>query len=173
MQWLADGTARVPSQRITELMTKDFGVYIRGRKPDDFEYSDSKLGVTEGEGLDLPYPMTLLWNPKLRLRGELVPVGFHLLNTWQVAAPLWDYKELACHVGTDDDRECTQDVVRDLRMPLYDTRLIFVKRCGDTKALIDTWREEEGDEKHAFLRALYKVKPLILALPVTWKGRME
>jgi hypothetical protein len=173
MQWLADGSAWVPPQRITELVTKDCGVYVRGRKPGDFSLSVGDVGVTEGDGAELPYPMTLLWKPGLKLRGEMIPVGFHLLKTWQVAAPLWDYRELACHVGSEEEKEKTKAVVRDLRVPLYDTRLIFVKRCGDTRALIDLWKQEEGDEKLAFLRALYQVKPLILALPVTWKGKME
>lgn len=172
MQWLADGSAWVPPQRITELVTKDCGICIRGKAPADFELRDSKLGVTEGDGASLPYPMTLLWKPSLRLRGEMMPVGFHLLKTWQVAAPLWDYKELACHIGSEEERAQTKELIRDLRVPLYDTRLIFVKRCGDTRELIDQWNQEEGEEKLAFLRALWKVKPLILALPVTWKGKM-
>ena len=147
------------------------GIRIMGRKPPDFELSESKLGLKDGDGIDLPYPQTLLWHPSLRLRGEMVPVGFHLLNTWQIAAPLWDYRELACHIADEGDKERTEALVGDLRVPLYDTRLMFVKRCGDTQELIDCWKEE-GEGKLAFLRALYQVKPLILALPITWKGKM-
>lgn len=171
LRWLADGSAYIPSQKITELTSDDCGVYVRGKAPSDL--ADSKLPITEGEGAELEYPKTLLWTPSLRLRGELVPVGFHLLETWQVAAPLWDYRELACHIGTDEERGQTEDVIRDLRVPLYDTRLMFVKRCGDTRELFDAWGAEGGDEKLAFLRALYQNPVLMLALPVTWKGKME
>ena len=173
LRWLADLSAYIPAQKITELTSEDCGLYIRGKAPTDLELSESKLGITEGDGAELKYPKTLLWKPSLRLRGELVPVGFHLLTKWQLAVPLWDYKELACHIGTEEERERTEAVIRELRVPLYDTRLMFVKRCGDTRRLIDVWQAEEGDERLAFLRALYQVNPLILALPITWKGKME
>lgn len=122
----------------------------------------------------LPFPRTLFWDTSLRPRAELLGVGFRLLDNWQVAAPIWDYDQLAQHVGTPDDREKTKAVVRDLRVPVYDTRLIFFRRCLETQELYGRWLEERaggGDEKLAFLRAVYLVKPLICALPASWGGK--
>jgi len=105
----------------------------------------------------------------------MIPVGVSLLDKWQVAAPLWDYEKLACHVANEPAREATKAIIHDLRVPLYDTSLIFVKRCGDTERLIEAWDwSADGDEDRlAFLRALYEVKPLILALPITWTGKQK
>ena len=61
-------------------------------------------------------------------------------------------------------------MIRDLRVPMYDTRVIFAKLTPDTARLIKIWNEIEGDRRLAFLQALYKVKPFILALPANWAG---
>ncbi len=53
-------------------------------------------------------------------------------------------------------------------MPVYDTRLMFIRRCHATRELVDEWVAEDGHRGLAFLRALYRVKPLVLALPTTW-----
>jgi hypothetical protein len=117
---------------------------------------------------ELPYERTMLWSPALKLRRELIPTGFSLLDTWQIAIPLQDYKRLACHVGGEEEQERTREVIRDLRVPLYDTRLMFIKKCEETERLLETWRADEGDPSLSFLRALYTTKPLVLALPPTW-----
>ena len=176
-QWLADGTVHIPEQKVTQLLSSGCGLNITGPVPPTIlprlQESD-RLGITESDGPGLPYPQTCIWNPAVVLRPELLPVGFAQLNTWQVACPLWDYSELACHMGNEAEKERTEAVIRDLRVPMYDTRLMWVRRCGDTQRLIDQWRAERTDgedDKLAFLRALYHVKPMILALPVTWAGK--
>ena len=119
----------------------------------------------------LPFPKTLIWETSLNLRGGLVFAGFKLLEKWQVAVPLWDYNELACHVSDETDREATARIVRDLRVPMYDQRMVFMRRCKDTQRLLELWcreRREEGDDRLAFLRALYVVKPTVCALPASW-----
>ena len=94
-----------------------------------------------------------------------------MLEKWEVAAPLYDYKMLAITTGTEKEREKTKMVIRDLRAPMYDTRLMFVKRTKNGQELLKQWNLEVGEERRlAFLRALYKVKPLVLALPATWMG---
>jgi len=97
-------------------------------------------------------------------------VGFGLLDVWELAVPLCDYQTLAIHLGSDEEKERTKAVIRDLRVPLYDTRLMFVKHCQNTVDLFSRWQKEceSSDERLAFLRALYQVKPFILALPMTW-----
>jgi hypothetical protein len=173
--WIADGSAWIPPQRTTELIGDDHGIVVINASTDAIKRSgDTKIKAVQSGKPRLEYPMTLLWQPQALLRHELLPVGFSLLKTWQAACPLWDYDVLASQVGTEEERERTRAVIRDLRVPLYDTNLIYVKRCGDTERLIDRWNEEMtegGDEKLAFLRALYWAKPLILALPITWTGK--
>jgi hypothetical protein len=127
---------------------------------------------------ELAFPRTLCWDPAAKLRGELLGTGFQMLDTWEVAAPLASYETLARDIGTPAERSLTEAVIRDLRVPFYEARVLFMKRCPTTRELMAAWEEErlaaEGngsrvvDERLAFLRALYRVKPLVLALPVTW-----
>ena len=172
-EWLADGSASIPPPQIAELLSRGCGLNVMGPIPPTILprlQENDKLGVTENTEPDLPYPQTCIWHPGIPLRPEILPVGFALLDTWQVACPLWDYKELACHMGDEAEKERTEAIIHDLRIPMYDTRLMWVRRCGDTQRLIDQWKAE-GDGKLAFLRALYQTKPMILALPVTWAGK--
>lgn len=122
--------------------------------------------------MNLPFPRTLLWDGQCHLRLDLMPAGFFRLTTgWQVAAPIYSYKKLARDMGDADDRQHTLEVVRDLRVPVYDPRTVYVRRCGDTERLLEVWRDEReqvSDGRLAFLRALYIVKPTICALPPTW-----
>ena len=135
-----------------------------------------EMTITAG-GLELPYPRTLFWDGKTHLRLDLMPAGFHRLTTgWQVAAPIYSYTILAKDLGDEADRERTKAIVRDLRVPVYDPRTIYVRRCSDTERLLGVWCEERAgfsvdqQEKDmlALLRALYIVKPTICALPPSW-----
>lgn len=117
----------------------------------------------------LPYARTLIAG--MQVRPELVPVGFGLLETWEVAAPLWSYEQLAIHIGTKAAQERTQALIGDLRVPVYESRMVWVKRCRAGESLIEAWNEERetgDDERLCFLRALWRVKPLICPLPCTW-----
>lgn len=141
--------------------------------------------LPQGDDLALPFPKTLWYDPAVQLRPDLIAVGFGLLDTWEVAAPLYSYQTLARDMGGDAERAQTEALVHDLRVPVYETRCLFLKRCRATRDLMAAWGEEQGgrgegeqegqeargqggDERLAFLRALYRVKPLVLALPVTW-----
>jgi hypothetical protein len=87
---------------------------------------------------------------------------------------MWDYNELAATVGTDEDRAKVKAVIRDLRVPLYDTRLIFARKTETTIRLFKEYNTELSngmDDKLAFLLALYRVKPFLLPVPLTWTGR--
>ena len=121
----------------------------------------------------LGYDRTLVWDGS-PLRIELIPVGFHFLDRWEVVCPLWSYDELACHIGTDNDREATAETIIDLRVPVYDVRAMFVRKTPDTERLMAVWEFESKletngtDPRLAFMRALWEVKPLMLAVPPTW-----
>jgi hypothetical protein len=172
--WLSRGDAEIPTFRNSSLVAGEAGVVIRAPsvEPYQAQFSLTKLDLLLSVGEPcLAFQKTLIWEPGLLLRVELIGAGFGMLDTWEVAAPLYSYDELAVHIGTDEERARTQAVVRDLRIPLYDTRLIFARNCENAKRLFDAWtneREGSTDERHAFMRAFYKVKPLMLALPATW-----
>jgi hypothetical protein len=111
------------------------------------------------------YARFLLWNPKAVLDRNLIAVGFSLLDHWQIAVPLYNYKVLAEHVGTPEDRERVKEIIHDLRVPIYDTRVMFVRQCAETRDLFERW--DYGTELD-FLVALYQTRPVINALPPTW-----
>ena len=87
----------------------------------------------------------------------------------------WKYDELASRFGSNEERDRTEEIIHDLRVMVYDPRCLFIKRCTDTEHLIEMWAAERGQGSHklAFLRALYIVKPLICALPISWGGMGE
>jgi hypothetical protein len=164
--WIARGLAW--STKLGDVMPPGCGIVARGGKP-----QDDCLGLpVKSRAAGLPYPRTLLWDAGgLNLRSNILPVGFRLLDNWQVVAPLFDYDVLACHVGSEGDRERAKAVVRDLRVPIYDVRMLFFRRCRATLDLLALWRErkkEITEPKLSFLAALYEVKPVVCAQPTSW-----
>ena len=169
-RWIAQGEAWQPNGEIS--VPAGAGAWVRGLAVPNCRVLDTLPYIEDdGQSNALPYPRTLIWNPALKIRHELLGVGFRLLDKWQIAAPLLSYDTLACHVADEANRERTQAVIRDLRVPVYDTRLMFVRRCAETVELIDRWLSDDRDETMAFLRALYVVKPMICALPTTWSNQ--
>jgi hypothetical protein len=170
-RWVADAIARYPDRRVASAEAfAGCGVVVMGTGSTSV-LSDLKLDHKRGD-LMLSYNRTLFWRPDFHFRSETLEPGFHLLKTWDCAAPLVSYEQLALHAGTDEDRARTKQVIRDLRVPLYETRMMFVRRNTIGRALIDAWKaelESGGDERLAFLRAFYTVKPRMNALPTTWK----
>ncbi len=133
---------------------------------------------------DLPsietmHEYTVLLGAHSQLRLELVPVGLKWLERWNVLAPVWSYDELARDIGTWTDREYAASVMGDLRVPVYDVHSLFLRRCESTAELLGHWQtvtdERAGiDPKLAFSCALWKCRPVMLPLPVTWlTGRGE
>jgi hypothetical protein len=143
-------------------------------------FADSPLAIQNVMGVQMPVinsPLVMKtkyniwWSGELGFSKRFCMTGLALLGTWEIAVPLLSYETLALHIGSEADREKTKAVIHDLRVPVYDIRMIFARDCENTRALIDIWRKEEGNQCLAFLRALYQVKPLILALPITWTGQ--
>jgi len=178
LRWIANNEAIAPTKEKVAL-TRGCGIVAEGDPLD--ETMQTAIGPVQAEHIkamigepQLAYDKTLIWHPSLNLNSGLIPVGFHLLDTWEVAVPIYDYDELANNVGDEADRERTAAVVHEMRCLLYDPRLVFVRKCPNGQALVDAWmaeREQGDDDKLAFLRALYAVKPFIVALPITWLGK--
>jgi len=169
LSWIADGSADRPDQPGLKA-TVGCGVVVPAESYDAATAALPGLEVTTGEP-SLPFAKTLLWSPAVSFRTDLILTGFNLLDTWEVAAPLASYEVLARDIGTADDRARTEAVIRDLRVPYYEPGILFLRRCAASRDLLAAWQEERGrgdNDGLALLRAIYRVKPLILALPTVW-----
>ena len=136
-----------------------------------------RIQVVVSDSWEMPAERTLFVAPGVNVPYNLLDVGFHFLERWEAAAPLWRYGRLAADLGDSRDRERTRPLVKDLRVPIYGHELLFVRDCAGGRQLLEAWREEcnggdvplqRGDERLAFLRALCRVKPIFLALPRSW-----
>jgi hypothetical protein len=115
---------------------------------------------------------TLLWMPSATINlGEFDPV-LNWLSRWEVAVPFRPYDVLAKDIGSEEERAASLPLLLDMRQQVYDSRVVLIRACPRTRRLIQTWARQEmregEDADLAFLRAVWRVKPLILALPKTW-----
>ena len=171
LKWIAAGDAW--NFRLGNVAPSGCGIAARGKVPEG-DYLGLPVS-TEGDGLR--WPRTLLWDAsRLNLRSNILPAGFGLLSKWQVVAPVFSYDVLARDISSDEDKALTRKIIRDLRVPVYDTRMVFLRRCRDTQRLLALWKQEgerlNGDEKLAFMRAAYAVKPTICAAPSSWTQKL-
>ncbi len=143
------------------------GVIIRGHD-EAIQHAAKRHGlpVTVGEPR-LVYERTLFIGDGIVVPWDLVPRGFDFLGAWEAAAPVWSYETLAANLAQGKERERTASLIGDLRVPLYSTELLFLRRCENSERLLNLW-QADGSGRLAFLRALYEVKPLFLALPRSW-----
>jgi predicted O-methyltransferase YrrM len=127
--------------------------------------------VVVAHGWDTPWPQTLFVGAGVAVPWDLLPAGFGFLDRWDIAAPFTREVVLAQDVSTPEDRGRTEAIVRDLRMPLYEPGLLFVRRQGAGLGFLARWRvecEAGDDERLAFLRALFLEHPHLCALPRIW-----
>lgn len=175
MLLMSRNDAEIPSYRKEQFRQGEAGVVIRGVAdvtPFQTRFDQSKVNLTLITGDPyIAFDKTMIYSPAATLRPELIGAGFSFLDTWEIAMPLYSYDELAVHIGSEAAQSRTRLVIHDLRVPLYDTRLIFVRLCENTQRLFTLWLDENesgDDERLTFMRAFYEIKPLMLALPVTW-----
>ena len=150
------------------------GIVLRGE--DELITGRAKsvgLPVVVSDAYDIPFEKTLFVEAGTRVPWDLLPAAWHFLERWDAAVPLWAYGTLAQDVGSPAERQATQEIVRDLRVMLHSVELLFVRRNEAGMALVAAWQEERArfepsDPRLAFLRAMYRVKPRLCVLPVTW-----
>lgn len=131
------------------------------------------LEVVVTDGYDVEFDRALFTEPGARIPWDLVGYGLHFLERWDAAVPLWRYGVVAEGVGTPAERKRTERVTKDLRVLLYAHELLFVRNSEGGRALLAAWQEEmqkEGDKRLAFLRAVYRAKPIMCTLPRSWAG---
>jgi len=121
----------------------------------------------------LPFAYTIIWNQRCRPNPEFLSTTLMLLcdRGWDMAVPLYSYTKLTNRLGSEAERKATEALVHDLRVPYFNTDLMFIKRNARTEGVMKRWAEERkgtSDDKLAFLRAVYQAKPFILPLPTEW-----
>ena len=119
----------------------------------------------------IPYLYTFYYTGG-KFREEMLPISFDQLQKWEAAVPIESFDILAETIGTVAERKYTLEIIGDLRVPVYDVRQMYFRKCAATMALTTAWKEEIKkfpEPRLAFLRALYQNPLLILALPPTWR----
>lgn len=122
------------------------------------------------QGFEFIYDKQVYWDGKTSIKESRIERGLALLDKgWQVIAPLYDTL-LASSAQFAAEHAITEQIIPDLRIPVYETGLIFLRQCDATQHLLHLWREEQqrGHSPLAFMRALYVAQPLILAVPSSW-----
>lgn len=177
-RWLASGAAWIPPTQKLDMMPGDCGIVVRGDTPIRQQIDGISIENMTGWPDALPHAYCLFYKSGTMLRTELLQVGFNLLTKWDAVVPLWSYQQVAGQLGDPLDRAATKEAIGDLRVPAYDTRLIYVRANEAGQALMATFAQELGradlehhDERLAFLRAVFAVKPRLCAAPVSWVGK--
>ena len=128
----------------------------------------------------LPWALTVLWAPGAHLTTtgaafgltRIAPSGDDI--TWEMAVALQSDMRMAVDVGSQAERDKTLALVGDLRLPLYDTGVVWVRKTPATEEVIQLWQEEldaGSDPTHAFLRVIYTHPLLLCTLPADWIGQ--
>ena len=189
LQWVLDGTAEDPFGQVgPPLRTEDiqkrgseYGLRIRGDKSSAIIAALSKIlrQVSYGPPA-LPYKYTLIWRPDKGTDERIVRYGFMRVmegakgvDAWELAASLVSTSMLAEAVGTFEEQQKTLKVVGDLRLPVYESRLVWARKTPAALKVVEAWAAElraGGDEHHSFLRALFKNSALLCTIPGDWRG---
>lgn len=130
--------------------------------------SEMRAQVAEERG-----PCVLMLTTGVELRPEDREAGFRWLDKWDVLMPLLSYTQLARDYGDAAERAETQQLIHHLAQPVYDERVLFVRHGTTADALIAQRGEETCGHDACplpMLRAIWYVKPLLLALPAEWVG---
>ncbi len=115
-------------------------------------------------------------SPGVSVSDDDIEAGFRWLEGgWDVLIPIKSYKRLANSFPHPDPTpkcwDLTEAAVLDLRQPVYDERVLFVKHGTSADDLLAARDEETCEDEDCplpMLRAIWKVKPLLLALPESW-----
>lgn len=172
---LAEGKVEIPELNSPDDQTmflENSGLVIWDQK-ENHEKLTNKYPALDyalvNDGPELLYYKNIIWDGKSNIDPNLLPLGFSRLDDWQIAVPVLDMTTLAENLGTEEERERTQEVIFDLRVPVYDTGIIFARRCHHTEKLFELWDPYEGNRELGFIRALYKSCPVLLTLPPNWR----
>lgn len=155
------------------------GILVRGGEPpagaDEYGLQIERDGHPQ-----LPWELTLLWRAPRHMNALGAALGLTRVQPakddigWEMAVALASHTQLAENVGSSEDRQKTLELLGDLRLPVYDTGAVWVRRTPATEEVIQRWQAElnaGGGELHSFLRALYTTPVLLCTLPEKWIGK--
>lgn len=184
---IANGQAIIPRQdRYKETMQFDgCGVLVRSGIVNTAALGRAgEILPVEYGGAELLFDYTMLWEAnKITACEQVVIAGFSKLldfegtgeERWEILAMLIDENKIADDYGSQTERDKTLEVVGDLRLPVYDTSLMFWRKTANTERVMEYWRDEidaGADDRHAFLRALYTQRAMVCTLPPGWNLRL-
>ena len=158
----------------------DAGVLTIGHDAPEDMCEKYGLEVRRGNMLELPWERTVLWSAGTRLTAEAIVLGLMRIDAedpdlaWEMAAMLDKKSRLAKDVGTEKDKARTLEVLGDLRLPVYETGALWVRRTEMAEEVLRLWRAEVdagAGERHAFLRTIYSCRVLLCTLPADWIGQ--
>lgn len=187
IEWVLDGSAEDPFGQVGPPVvpvgppTNKFGIRVRGEleekgwaKPTGLGKTLSGVKISYGSPA-VPYTYTAIWRPGVRISERMLNKGYlTIMSDWEMAACLVNTNQLARDFGSAEEKRKTERVIGDLRLPVYDTRVIWARKCPAAQAVIAEWArelEEGADEYHSFLRALYTKRAMLCTLPYDWMPR--
>lgn len=179
--WLVQGVVEIPEpHRRAEIQDLDRGgVVVRADEMPDVAFGLLRHALGKPS---LPYDYTILWEPSLPVTIQALEMGLMRLSgaelapkdSWEALATLVSLTLLASDVGSPGEQCKTEEVVGDLRLPVYDTRLLWIRKTPATENLIAMWASElakGSDEQHSFLRSLYSSRIMMCTLPPGWQDK--
>lgn len=171
MLWLTTGEAALPFAPDDANIDQTLVVSVRGGgiAPRPGWVWNTK----NSESPEIPWRYNLILDD-VTITAEIAMVGISLMQStdWQIIAPLrWD---VLANTVIQPDNELMGKLY-DLRVPTYDTGMMFVKRTPETIETMRVYLEQRQKYPSpiAFLLALWEAKPLILPVPMDWIGAME
>lgn len=183
-QLIAAGDAVIPKVS-TRLEVQGFercGVVVRSEQEVSLESFDNlaeHLRFEYGPPA-VPFDYTLIWKPPAVISKQAAEMGLARLQDfdgeeggepWAMLAMLTAENAIAAYTGSRAERDKTERMIGDLRLPVYATDLLWVRRTEATVRVIEVWADElmeRADEQHAFLRALYGQPVMMCTLPPNW-----
>jgi len=114
------------------------------------------------------FDKVLLLDSALNVDIDFISYIFKWLDVWEVAVVFYNYDLMLADVANKHDREKIESYIYDLRVPLYRDDIIFIRNCENSKLLLACYEKEKENYNSsmvALLKAIWKIKPLILYLP--------
>lgn len=103
------------------------------------------------------------------LSSILLHQGFKWLDHWEVIVPFRPYHELAEDFVKGKSKKSVKQLnIGDLRVPVFDPKLIFMRTTPRAKRLWHTYnamKQQGWDYRIAFLAAVWEHKPHLKPLP--------
>ena len=114
----------------------------------------------------MPKGKVFVWGDCL-IGNNVLEKGFKWLDRWDLIVASRPYSELAMDVVTDKNREKALKTLGDLRVPLPDSRAMFLKDSQKARSTYENWLvlKNEYNEHLALLIAIWYLKPYYKLLP--------